>query len=161
MKKTAVYPGSFDPVTLGHLDIIRRAASMFNCLKVTVMVNTAKTPLFLTEERVKILKDATANIPGVEVDSYHGLLIDYCREKGIEWFASAWDVDSQAFLAGYDLKYNKIASAMLTKTELLEMVAKEGKYVQRYTDTAKAPETAKAKTPAKGKKEGKPETAKA
>ncbi len=52
----------------------------------------------------------------------------YCKEKGIEWFASAWDVDSQAFLAGYDLKYNKIASAMLTKTELLEMVAKEGKY---------------------------------
>lgn len=52
----------------------------------------------------------------------------YCKEKGIEWFASAWDVDSQAFLATYNLKYNKIASAMLTKMELLEMVAKEGKY---------------------------------
>ncbi len=83
MNKTAVYPGSFDPVTLGHLDIIRRAASMFDRLNVTVMVNTAKTPLFLTEERVKILEEATADIPGVEVDSYHGLLIDYCREKGI------------------------------------------------------------------------------
>lgn len=52
----------------------------------------------------------------------------YCKEVGIEWFASAWDVDSQDFLAGYDLKFNKIASAMLTKTDLLEKVAKEGKY---------------------------------
>ena len=52
----------------------------------------------------------------------------YCKEKDIEWFASAWDVDSQAFLASYNLKYNKIASAMLTNIDLLEMVAKEGKY---------------------------------
>ena len=81
--KTAVYPGSFDPVTFGHLDIIRRAASMFDRLNVTVMINTAKTPLFLTEERVKILQDATSQIPNVTVDSYHGLLIDYCRDKGI------------------------------------------------------------------------------
>lgn len=81
--KTAVYPGSFDPVTLGHMDIIRRAASMFDRLNVTVLINTAKTPLFLTEERVKILQDATSDISNVEVDSYHGLLIDYCREKNI------------------------------------------------------------------------------
>ncbi|MCR4763691.1 MAG: pantetheine-phosphate adenylyltransferase [Lachnospiraceae bacterium] len=81
--KTAVYPGSFDPVTFGHLDIIRRAAAMFDRLNVTVMINTAKTPLFLTEERVKILQDATSQIPNVTVDSYHGLLIDYCRDKGI------------------------------------------------------------------------------
>ena len=73
--KTAVYPGSFDPVTLGHLDIIRRAASMFDRLNVTVMINTAKTPLFLTE--------ATADIGNVTVDSYHGLLIDYCKAHGI------------------------------------------------------------------------------
>lgn len=52
----------------------------------------------------------------------------YCKEKGIEWFASAWDLDSQDFLAPYDLKYNKIASAMLTKMDLLEKVAKEGRY---------------------------------
>ena len=81
--KTAVYPGSFDPVTLGHMDIIRRAASMFDRLNVTVLINTAKTPLFLTEERVKILQDATSDLSNVEVDSYHGLLIDYCREKNI------------------------------------------------------------------------------
>ncbi|MCR5674432.1 MAG: pantetheine-phosphate adenylyltransferase [Lachnospiraceae bacterium] len=81
--KTAVYPGSFDPATLGHLDIIRRAAAMFDRLNVTVMVNSAKTPLFLTEERVKILQDATADLDNVTVDSYQGLLIDYCREKDI------------------------------------------------------------------------------
>ena len=81
--KTAVYPGSFDPVTLGHLDIIRRAASMFDRLNVTVMINTAKTPLFLTEERVKMLQEATADIDNVVVDSYHGLLIDYCGQNDI------------------------------------------------------------------------------
>ncbi len=81
--KTAVYPGSFDPVTLGHLDIIRRAASMFDRLNVTVMINTAKTPLFLTEERVNMLQEATADIGNVTVDSYHGLLIDYCKAHGI------------------------------------------------------------------------------
>ena len=81
--RTAVYPGSFDPVTLGHLDIISRAAAMFDQLNVTVMINTDKTPLFLTEERVKMLRDATGDLSNVEVDSYNGLLINYCREKGI------------------------------------------------------------------------------
>ena len=81
--KTAVYPGSFDPVTLGHIDIIKRAARMFDVLNVTVMVNSAKTPLFFTEERVNILREATADMDNVIVDSYQGLLIDYCREKDI------------------------------------------------------------------------------
>lgn len=81
--KTAVYPGSFDPVTFGHLDIIERAAKMFDVLNVTVMINQAKTPLFFTEERVNILREATAHLDNVIVDSYHGLLIDYCRENGI------------------------------------------------------------------------------
>ena len=66
---------------------------------------------------------------GLEFDTDDYNQIDeYCREKGIEWYASAWDVDAQVFLKKYDLKYNKVASAMLTNTELLEMIAKEGKY---------------------------------
>lgn len=81
--KTAVYPGSFDPVTLGHIDIIKRAAKMFDVLNVTVMVNSAKTPLFFTEERVNILREATSDMDNVIVDQYQGLLIDYCREKDI------------------------------------------------------------------------------
>ena len=81
--KTAVYPGSFDPVTFGHMDIIRRAAAMFDHLVVTVMNNSSKSPLFSVDERVKILQEVTKDLPNVEIDSYDGLLIDYCREKKI------------------------------------------------------------------------------
>lgn len=81
--KRAVYPGSFDPVTYGHLDVIRRAAEMFDELIVSVLNNKEKMPLFSVEERVKILEKATADIPNVKVDSFSGLLVDYAREKGI------------------------------------------------------------------------------
>ncbi|MBQ9614490.1 MAG: pantetheine-phosphate adenylyltransferase [Lachnospiraceae bacterium] len=75
--KKAIYPGSFDPVTLGHLDVIHRAAKMFDEVIICVLDNKAKTPLFSVDERVKMLKDVTKDIPGVIVDSYYGLLIDY------------------------------------------------------------------------------------
>ena len=81
--KRAVYPGSFDPVTFGHLDVIRRASEVFDVLIVSVLNNKVKTPLFSVEERVKILKDATKGIPNVEVDSFTGLLINYVAEKNI------------------------------------------------------------------------------
>ncbi|HJC58062.1 MAG TPA: pantetheine-phosphate adenylyltransferase [Candidatus Eisenbergiella intestinipullorum] len=81
--KAAVYPGSFDPVTFGHLDIIRRAASIFDELTVSVLNNTQKTPLFSVEERVKILEEATKDLPNVKIDSFSGLLIDYAREKNV------------------------------------------------------------------------------
>ena len=79
--KVAIYPGSFDPVTFGHLDVIRRAASMFDELTVSVLNNTQKTPLFSVEERVRILEEATKELPNVKVDSFSGLLINYAREK--------------------------------------------------------------------------------
>ena len=81
--KRAVYPGSFDPVTFGHLDVIRRASEMFDVLVVSVLNNKVKSPLFSVEERVKILKEATRDIPYVEVDSFTGLLINYAAEKNI------------------------------------------------------------------------------
>ncbi|HIY60190.1 MAG TPA: pantetheine-phosphate adenylyltransferase, partial [Candidatus Eisenbergiella pullistercoris] len=81
--KAAIYPGSFDPVTFGHLDIIRRAASIFDELTVSVLNNTQKTPLFSVEERVKILEEATKDLPNVKIDSFSGLLIDYAREKDV------------------------------------------------------------------------------
>ncbi len=81
--KTAVYPGSFDPITLGHLDVIQRAAQMFDELTVSVLDNKAKNALFSVEERVSILKEVTKDIPNVKVDSFNGLLIDYAREKNI------------------------------------------------------------------------------
>ena len=81
--KAAIYPGSFDPVTYGHLDIIRRAASIFDELTVSVLNNTQKTPLFSVEERVKILEEATKDLPNVKIDSFSGLLIDYARRKDV------------------------------------------------------------------------------
>ena len=77
--KKAFYPGSFDPVTYGHLDVIRRSAEIFDELTVSVLNNNRKTPLFSAEERVKILKEATKDLPNVQVDSFSGLLIDYAR----------------------------------------------------------------------------------
>ena len=78
---TAVYPGSFDPVTNGHLDIIRRAAKMFDHLIIAVLNNNSKTPLFSTSERVTMLREITKDIPNVEVESFDGLTIDYCHKK--------------------------------------------------------------------------------
>ena len=77
--KHAIYPGSFDPVTYGHIDIIKRAAEMFDDLTVCVLDNKAKTPLFSVDERVKMLRQVSENIPNVHVDSYYGLLMDYAR----------------------------------------------------------------------------------
>ena len=76
----AVYPGSFDPVTYGHLDIIRRSRSLADELIVGVVNNKAKTPLFSVEERVKMLEEMTKNMPGVKVVPFEGLLIDFAKE---------------------------------------------------------------------------------
>ena len=82
MPKVAVYPGSFDPPTNGHLDVIKRAASLVGTLYVAVATNTSKTPLFSAEERVELLKKITAGIPRVKVDSFDGLLVNYARDMG-------------------------------------------------------------------------------
>lgn len=79
----AIYPGSFDPMTLGHLDVIKRASKMFDSLTVSVLDNKAKNALFSVEERVSILKEATKDLPNVTIDSFSGLLVDYARQKNI------------------------------------------------------------------------------
>ena len=79
----AIYPGSFDPMTYGHLDIIKRASIMFDEVTVCVLNNTAKHSLFSVDERVKIIKDATSHISNVKVDSFEGLLIDYAKSHDI------------------------------------------------------------------------------
>lgn len=81
--KAAIYPGSFDPMTLGHLDVIKRASKMFDHLIVGVLDNKAKNALFSVEERVSILKEATKDLPNVSVDSFNGLLVDYAKKNGI------------------------------------------------------------------------------
>ena len=80
--KSAIYPGSFDPVTLGHIDIIQRAASMFDEVTICVLENKAKTPLFSVDERVRMLQKVCENIPNVRVDSYYGLLVNYAKQIG-------------------------------------------------------------------------------
>ncbi len=79
----AIYPGSFDPMTCGHLDVIRRSASIFDELTVSVLNNVNKSALFSVEERVNILKEATKDLPNVKVESFSGLLIDYTKSKDI------------------------------------------------------------------------------
>ncbi len=82
MKDTvAICPGSFDPVTNGHLDIIARASKMFSRVIVVVMTNVAKNPCFSPDERMEMIRLATADLPNVEVEFYDGLLADYCKMK--------------------------------------------------------------------------------
>ena len=79
--KIAICPGSFDPVTVGHLDVIHRAAALFDKVIVTVMPNAAKHPLFSLSERADLLRRVTADLPHVEVDCYDGLLAEYARKR--------------------------------------------------------------------------------
>ena len=79
--RVAIYPGSFDPVTLGHFDIIKRSAAMFDHVIIGVLNNTAKTPLFSLEERVNMLRDTVLDLDNVSVESFQGLLVDFARIK--------------------------------------------------------------------------------
>jgi pantetheine-phosphate adenylyltransferase len=78
----AIYPGSFDPVTNGHLDLIERGANIFGRLVVAVLRNAEKDPLFSIGERLEMLRETTRNFPNVEVDSFDGLLVEYARRRG-------------------------------------------------------------------------------
>ena len=83
-KNKAVYPGSFDPLTNGHIDIIKRASDMYDEVTVALLVNTSKKGLLSFEERLEILRTETARFSNVKVDFFDGLLVEYCREKGIK-----------------------------------------------------------------------------
>ncbi|WIV10816.1 pantetheine-phosphate adenylyltransferase [Proteiniborus sp. MB09-C3] len=80
----AIYPGTFDPVTNGHLDIIKRCSKKFDKITVLVLNNPSKKHMFTVEERIDLLKDVTKNLENVEVDSFTGLLVDYMRENQVE-----------------------------------------------------------------------------
>lgn len=84
MERKAVYPGSFDPVTNGHLNIIERAAKIYDSLTVAIVVNPNKKSLFTVDERVEIAREATRHLPNVEVDKFSGLLADYVNDKGFD-----------------------------------------------------------------------------
>ncbi len=79
-----IYPGSFDPITMGHLDIITRGSQMFDKVIVCVMVNTQKTPAFSLEKRIAMIKKSVQHLGNVEVDSHSGLLVEYAKQKNAE-----------------------------------------------------------------------------
>ena len=81
MKKMAIYPGSFDPITNGHLSILRRALTIFDSVTIAVSANTMKNTLFTLEERMELIRESTKNDKKVFVDSFHGLLVDYVKRK--------------------------------------------------------------------------------
>lgn len=82
--RTAVCPGSFDPVTNGHLDVFARASEMADEVIVAVLINKTKSSLFTVEERIEMLEETVAPLGNVRIDSFHGLLVDYCRDHGIK-----------------------------------------------------------------------------
>ncbi len=82
-EKIAVYPGTFDPVTLGHLDVLKRASRVFDKIIVAVTTNPGKKPLFSLKERIEILKKSTEKMPFVEIESFSGLLVEYLKKKRV------------------------------------------------------------------------------
>ncbi|MEU3314425.1 pantetheine-phosphate adenylyltransferase [Streptomyces sp. NPDC048387] len=81
--RRAVCPGSFDPIHNGHLDVIGRASRLYDVVHVAVMINRSKQGLFTVEERIEMIREATAGYGNVEVESFHGLLVDFCKERDI------------------------------------------------------------------------------
>ncbi|MCM3291777.1 pantetheine-phosphate adenylyltransferase [Paenibacillus sp. MER 180] len=108
--RIAVYPGSFDPVTLGHLDIIQRAAKQFDKLIVAVLNNLSKQPMFSVEERKELLGQITQHIPNVEIDSFRDLLVNYMEQKQghviVRGIRSVTDFEYELQMASTNQKLN-------------------------------------------------------
>ncbi len=119
--KIAIYPGSFDPVTSGHLNIIRRAASIFDKLIVCVMVNAGKHPMFTQDERVEMIRKVTADLPNVEVDSSSELLAEYAKRKGscviIKGLRAGSDFENEFQMAMINRKINPNLDTMFLTAE--------------------------------------------
>jgi pantetheine-phosphate adenylyltransferase len=81
--RRAVSPGSFDPITNGHLDIIARASRLYDVVHVTVMINKSKQGMFTVEERIALIEEVTAEFGNIQVEAFHGLLVDFCKERDI------------------------------------------------------------------------------
>jgi len=119
--KIAIYPGSFDPVTSGHLNIIRRAAKIFDRLIVCVMVNAGKKPMFTQEERVDLIRRVTEDIPNVEVDCSDELLAEYAKRKGscviVKGLRAGSDFENEFQMAMINRKINPDLDTMFLTAE--------------------------------------------
>ena len=119
--KIAIYPGSFDPITSGHLNIIERAAKIFDRLIVCVMVNSGKSPMFTQRERVSMIKSVTSHIPNVEVDSSEELLAEYAKKKGscviVKGLRAGSDFENEFQMALINHKINPGLDTMFLTSE--------------------------------------------
>ena len=119
--KIAIYPGSFDPVTSGHLNVIRRAAKIFDKLIVCVMVNAGKNPMFTLEERVDLIRRVTGDLANVEVDSSSELLADYARRRGsyviVKGLRAGSDFENEFQMALINRKINPDLDTMFLPAE--------------------------------------------
>ncbi len=119
--KIAIYPGSFDPVTSGHLNIIRRAAGIFDKLIVCVMVNAGKNPMFSVSERVGFIRKVTEDLPNVEVDGSNELLAEYAKRKGgcviIKGLRAGSDFENEFQMAMINRKINPELDTMFVPAE--------------------------------------------
>lgn len=118
--RIAVYPGSFDPVTMGHMDIIQRAARQFDILIVAVLNNSSKNPLFTMEERKQLLQQATKDLPNVEVDSFSDLLVNYMVQKKahviVKGVRSVTDFEYEMQMASINHKLNSEVETIFMMT---------------------------------------------
>ncbi|WP_160690288.1 pantetheine-phosphate adenylyltransferase [Clostridium sp. C2-6-12] len=136
--KIAVYPGSFDPITNGHLDIIRRGAKVFDKIIVAVLVNVDKNYLFETDERVELIKKVTQNIENVEVRNFNGLLINFLKEYNtniiLKGLRTASDFEYEAQMAYYNnrLDSNIETVCMMSSCENLHISSSGVKQVAKF-----------------------------
>ena len=118
----SIYPGSFDPVTLGHIDIIKRAAKMTDVLIVGVLKNSAKRGLFTIEEREDMLRQVTMDIPNIEIKSFDGLLVDFAKENNantiVRGLRAITDFDYELQMAQTNRKLNPNMDTMFLTTSL-------------------------------------------
>ena len=119
-KRRAVCPGSFDPVTLGHLDIVGRASGLFDEVVVAVLVNERKQGMFTVDERIAMLRETTADLPNVVVDSFHGLLVDYCTANDVraivKGLRAVTDFDYELQMAQMNQRLSRIDTLFMPTT---------------------------------------------
>ena len=142
--KRVVCPGSFDPITYGHLDIVERASSIFDEVVIAVMVNKTKQTLFTVEERIEMTKEVTSKFPNVKVDSWSGLLVDYCKTNDIsiivKGLRAVTDFDYELQMSQINLQLQSVETLFIStapahsflSSSLVKEIASHGGDVSSY-----------------------------
>jgi pantetheine-phosphate adenylyltransferase len=127
MSVAAVCPGSFDPVTYGHLDVIERAAARFDRLVVACLRNAGKQPMFTLEERIDLLRDVTGDLGNVEVEAFEGLLVDFCRDRAInvvvKGLRAVSDFEYELQMAQMNRSLGEVETLFLTTSPLYSFLS--------------------------------------